>query len=349
MADRLALSGLAVTDVDASEAFHPYTKGRIGFKLPYWRPDGTPHPLMHRVRLEAPVGGKYTQPSKEEFKAAGLPETDATHPYLNPNILHGAKWEDIAKQQKTLLVVEGELKAACAGKHLLLPAIGIGGCANATFADPTTGVHQLHPVIASLLQPGDTLEIALDGDIFTNPNVNRSAGTLRRVLTRMGYDCRFVILPGARVNGPRQGVDDWIMAQPAANRRQAFDALERIDGSDGEFDEDSETLWDYLGLKLTAKGVPWGNHTNVKVLLSKHERYVNKFYYDEATCKIMHTLWDKPKELTDDFVVHEIAWIQKHINVHHWSPTPITASLYSLSVYRRLCRNTLHDDIEAEK
>jgi len=106
--DKLAASGLLPDDVDASDVASPFGDGSGGILLPYYKPDGSKHPHMHRVRraIVPPGVGKYTQPSTEELVRAGHPDSTATMPYLNPHILGGMTWASFgAMQRKKILIV----------------------------------------------------------------------------------------------------------------------------------------------------------------------------------------------------------------------------------------------------
>jgi hypothetical protein len=188
----LARSGLLAADLACTETVGAFSGAAI-YKIPYYYPNGIPHPVMHRARLQSPAPGhgKYTQPPKEALTAAGHPESDATYPYFNPAILRGPfgglTWHQIAAlpavhgDGKLYCLVEGEKKATGVGLFCGRLAIGIGGCANGCVKD-ADGVPVLHPALAAMFAPGDRVEIIFDADLTTNDNVNHAAGTLRRAL-----------------------------------------------------------------------------------------------------------------------------------------------------------------------
>jgi putative DNA primase/helicase len=306
MVEKLRASGLSPSDVDATE-ITDFTGAACGFKLPYYTMTGALHPHMHRVRLErpAPNVGKYTQPSTQELVKAGHPPETATMPYLNPRILGGVTWQQVADTTtpKRLLIVEGEIKAACAGKLLLVAAIGIPGCWGGVRKD-VAGVAHVHVDIKALLRRGDYVEVVLDGDILTNPDVNRAAGTLRRALQRLGVKVAFVILPEPI------GVDDWLMKQPDASRIAAFAALPRVDGAD--FDECWVSVADFFGLAVSSKsGIALPTVSNLQILMERHERYQDRYYFDILRGNLYRNDPDGPKPIVDSFAFDEQVWLQR--------------------------------------
>lgn len=313
MLAKLAASGLDPADVDATDAVSPYNTVPSGFRLPYYRPDGTQHPHMYRIRLESPAPGhgKYTQPSAAELIALGHPATDATHPYLNPYILGGLTWAGLAPHRKRLLIVEGEIKAASAGKLLKMAALGIPGCWGGTTRNPE-GIFHVHPVIKGLIRGDDYVEVILDGDILTNPDVNRAAGTLKRALLRLGVKAVFVLLP-APVPGRGAGLDDWLMDQPDGTRNQAYEALPRTYGD--EFDEDWISVADAFGLATNKQGIALPTVSNLKRIMEKDDRYKARYFFDVMRGNIYRNDPSGPRPFVDSFVFDEQDWLQRRFGM----------------------------------
>jgi len=314
MVEKLALSGLSPKDVDATEIVD-FTGKPAGFLLPYYQLDGKLHPHMHRVRLArpAPNVGKYKGPSVDELVKAGHPPETATMPYLNPHILGSLTWEKLAEIQtpKKLLIVEGEIKAACAGKLLLRAVIGIPGCWGGVRKNLKSVAH-VHPTIKPLTRAVDEVEVCLDGDVRTNPDVNRAAGTLRRAFQRIGVKVAFVLLP-APVPGRGVGLDDWLMEQPEANRIAAFAALPRVDGS--EFDEDLISVADFFGLTTNKHGIAVPTMSNLVKLMGRHERYRDRYYFDVMRGNLYRNDPHGPVPFVDSFGVDEQVWLQSKIGM----------------------------------
>lgn len=299
MLDDLARSGLTPADLKAFAT-------AVGYSIPYFLPNGEPHKLMHRIRrtVLAPGEARYDQPNKASIVAHGYPETDASYPYLNSRFFGDMTWAQIAMaiEAKTLVLVEGEKKAVAVLKRLRLLAFGVGGCSNGVVQAPgMVDVRVLHPVIASLLHPGDTLEIVFDGDLATNWNVRYAAGTLRRALLHLGVFVRFVVLP--TLNGAKMGIDDWLMLVPVGEERAAYKALPRVDGA--EFPEHLGTLCNAFDIPLTGKGIPFLNERNLLNLIAKHERYAGKIWSDPVKGCVYDTM-DGVEKVRGDALVGDV-------------------------------------------
>jgi len=341
MLDKLAASGLLPEDIDATDTVD-FTGAISGFKIPYYTPDGRQHPLMHRVRLAhpAPEQGKYTQPSTSELVAAKFPPETATYPYLNPHILGGMTWAALgAHKRKKLLIVEGELKAVAAGKMLLKAAIGIPGCNGGVRRDKN-GIFQVHPAIRELLQTGDLLEVVLDGDILTNPDVNRAGGSFRRALLRVGIKVAFVLLP-APLPGRGPGLDDWLMGIPVADHQRAFEDLPRVDGS--EFDEDWASVAEFFGLATNKAGTALPTVSNIRIVLEKHERFTTRYYFDVMRGNIYLT-GPPAVPFTEAFVFDEQVWFQRKLGMTVPKGTMLDA-LRWIAAQPRWQRNTLLESL----
>jgi hypothetical protein len=338
--EKLKASGLDPADVDATDVYD-FSGAVSGLKLPYYTPDGRQHPHMHRVRLALPPPGtgKYTQPSTEELVRAGHPASTATMPYLNPHILGpgGVKWDDVAKVAgKKLLIVEGELKAAAAGKMLQRFAIGIPGCEGGVRRNEQ-GVAHVHPMIRPLIAPGDLVEVVLDGDILTNPAVNRAAGTLKRAMGRFG------VRPPQPGRGP--GLDDWLMGMNAADHQRAFEALPRTFGED--FDEDWVSVADAFGLALNAKGTAAApTISNLLYVLEKHERFITRYFFDLMRGNIYRNEPKGPQPFEDAFVADEQTWFQRKLGMAITKQTMLDA-LRWMAAQPRWQRNLLLEEIPA--
>ncbi len=130
-----------------------------------------------------------------------------------------ARW----RKSKRKLVVEGEKKAAAAGKYLGLPVCGIGG----------VSLYQRHgqPLgeIFDHLAPGDVVDFVPDGDVVDPAkDVGRAAARFANWVTARGAAVRLVQLPA------EAGLDDWLV--PLARQRcgrdelcRRFDVLPSID------------------------------------------------------------------------------------------------------------------------
>ena len=148
---------------------------------------GTPRPDLSRTRLKM-GSAKYLCP-------AGIgaviyaPQPDSFEKFEAAT----EKW-----------IAEGEGKAlALVG--LGLPVLGIGGVRGWHLS----GSEDLHPDIASRIKLGDRVQIAIDGDFQTNPNVRKGAELLMHALRALRAVPELVVLP-SNEDGGKIGIDDQI-------------------------------------------------------------------------------------------------------------------------------------------
>lgn len=354
----LQRSGLSPSDMGCTEKLEPFSQQVIGYTIPYYLPDGTPHPQMHRWRntVLPPNGARYGQPSREDILKAGGTERDVIYPYLNPFILGPTlTWDGIAKiAGKRLVLVEGEKKAVLGGKLLKRFCVGFGGCWNAMLKvapyEGATPIFELHPVIRGLLQPGDTVDVVFDADVLTNPDVNRAAGTLRRCFIRLGITPSFVVLPAA--SSGKTGLDDWLLTLPAGTEGVAYDALPRVNGMEygQEFTEDNNSLWEWLGL-ITSKDRPLPIESNVGFEVERYERYAGRLWYDVIQMRVWHTLNDRsvPEQWSDSKAYNECQFVQTHLGLLNMKRALVEEGFLYVPAAKKYHRNPLIDDIESEQ
>lgn len=343
MIEDLLRSGLTPADLLAYEE----ASFNNCYRIPYFLPDGNFHPRMYRRRfLDVPPGGKrYGQPSTKDIVAAGGVASEATFPYLNPRVLNGVTWADIAANAtpRRLYAIEGEKKSVAVALRCKVFAFGFGGCWNLLVRDDN-GIFQLHPEVVKLLHAGDELHIGLDSDMMTNAEVARAAGSIRRACLRIGVRPLFIVCPPAP-NGHRQGLDDWLLTVQAGTEIAALDALPRVTGQG--LPEDHLSLWHWLGLTLgdTKKLTPHSNEANLKRLFTLHERYTGGlFWYDEVRGFIYEESTGKSRSLTDEWVSGELTWAQDALGMHKLSLTMFYTALVACAMnhYRRnLVRDAL--------
>lgn len=351
----LARSGLVAADLDATPSSNPFGAGSL-YRIPYYLPDGNPHPIMHRGRLEIPAAGhgKYTQPSAAAYPNAA--PGDLTYPYLNPRVLQrgpttGLTWEQVGAINRALhpngllfTGVEGEKKAVAVGKYCGRMAFGFGGCWNAVFRD-AEGVYRVHPVLTHILRPGDRLELIFDADIHTNPEVQRAAGSTRRAFMRIGVRVIFITVPRT---GSGLGIDDWLMTIPAANRAAEFERLPRATYDRGELLEDRVSLIDYLKLP-TNDGKLICNESTALAVFNRHERYADRLWIEDSLNVMMESVGgDTPKEVTDAFIAKQVAWFQENIS-HAFKQVAVKGGFNSLANSDKRHRNAVHDYMDRLK
>lgn len=230
MLDKAATSCLTPADVKRLH-FEPFQEEHelpiypkwSGFKIPYFKLDGSLDPGFFRFRFtqtkpstgfaaiaDEPVKPKrYAQPSREVTSTAcGV--------YLPP--ITGGTWADIAKDPAfSLIITEGELKAACACKFGF-HTIGLGGVYNWRSAKDN---QELLPILEEFVWLGRKVTICFDSDASTNPMVWMAASRLAYILAMRGAVVVWAQLPGTEADNTKQGVDDYIFA----NGAEAFATL----------------------------------------------------------------------------------------------------------------------------
>jgi len=380
----LVRSGLLASDMDAV-ADPPNEFATSGdspsYTFPYYLPDGSRHPHMFRRRLHhpGPGQGKYTQPSKADIVAAGGQPWDATYPYLNPHVLAlaGQSWAALSVVKgKRILLVEGEKKALSGMKYIGRPAIGIPGAYGALWkpevivpvapagasaavqekaaraaararAQAARQPFQLHPVLAQIIKPGDTVDVVFDADVLTNPDVNRAAGTLRQVLRQLGAIVKFVLLPSIP-NGPKIGLDDWIMGvQDKSLIAMLFDALERSDGE--AFAADFNTLYRSLDLVLNAKDIPIMNLTNIRRIFDNHPDLCNHLWFDEVSNRLYETFTGAVRQVNDSSAIEITRWMQQKLGLHHFTHGLVREEMFATADNPKYTRNPVLDAISEVK
>ena len=336
----LLRSGLLAQDIFAEDIPNTFAGFPTEYKIPYFLPDGTPHPAMWRARrLQAAKGaGKYTQPSTSDIVKLTGNHYDASYPYINPLMFHAdphAKtWAEYgARKGKLITIVEGEKKAVALFKATGRQCIGIGGCWNALAHPPEHDKTKnpmafiLHPVIRDMIQDGDSVEVVFDADIQTNEKVECAAGTLRRVLRGLGVSVSFVQTPSSGVG--RAGIDDWLCSMPTAAQAAAYADLPRLDGKG--FLEDHRTLWKAMGLHMEGK-TPIQNEFNVAKMLMEHEEYAGRFKFDVQSSTLTMDEPDGTRRALDLDADHDVVarWLQERAGLKKWTGAGVQRSLSAL-------------------
>lgn len=267
----LARSGLTSTDLLVENVPNPYGQS-AGYLIPYFDAEGKRHPKMFRQKLyeKRPDGGKYHQPSSEELSP------DPTPPYFAPPSAC-----DYGKVSARKLIVEGEKKAVAAIKYLGLPAIGIGGCANwhgirSQEDEDARKPKVLNTQIKAWVKRPDTemVEVCLDGDMMTNPNVAVAGNGLYWALRAEGIDAQFVVFP----NG--MGLDDWVMSLPPGTAPSEFEALPRIPGWRLPVTAAPE-MFRAVGIKTVGKtGRPEYDERTIMHIINRHPAYMGRLWVD---------------------------------------------------------------------
>jgi len=369
----LARSGLAASDMDAVADPPGFGADSPSYTFPYYLPDGSRHPRVWRKRLynPAPGKGKYAGPKKSDLIAAGGTPDESVYPYFNPYALAalqpGLSWEGWGTiSGKKVTLVEGEKKALSAMKYIGIPAIGFSGAYNAMWRpeatlpppDPAASAtdaekaaaaakleasrakkrpFSLVPPLAVMIQPGDEVEVVFDGDVTTNPDVGRAAGTLRQVLLAAGAkSVRFVLLPDGL------GLDDWLMRLPDKSiLRSLFDSLDRTDGH--EFAADHVTTHVALDLIRNAKDVPIYNLTNVRRILDNHPDLRGRLWFDVIRNRLYENIYGPTRQITDGSPISLTVWMQEKMGLYHFGHSLVREEIFTRASLPQCERNPVLD------
>ena len=193
---------------------------RAGFVLPYFSLDGKETEFYRYRYLEYGTEHGFSALVAADIKQLryAQPPDTVNELYLPPLV----DWAAISQDTNVSIVItEGELKAACACKHGI-PTIGLGGvwCFKAV-------KHNLPllPMFKEFNWTGRKVYICYDSDAVTNPLVIQAENALAAVLLELGctvHITRLEKLP----NGDKCGIDDLI----ASHGKEAF--VERIQQSE---------------------------------------------------------------------------------------------------------------------
>lgn len=296
----LAKSGLTPELMGCSvHAGMPLVDGATaGYLIPYYGLDGRllrvqGELAMYRIRQR---GGskRYVQPSGEVLAQYDLPPTI---PYVLPD------FHALAKSTGTMVICEGEKKAASVMHHLGLPAVGIGGCWN-------WGIKKkLHPWLVELIRECKIAEVVIipDGDI-KRYDICTAYGTLAGELGRLGLEVEIVELPSTE-----DKIDDLIVAW-GENCVEEFASLGKF-GADGLV-EDQATLAELYGLSCTGVGDKLrvvNNDNNIARLLSEHPAF-GDFWLNADTGEHMHGTEPVQWGLTD---FQLLIYMQHYFQLHN--------------------------------
>lgn len=317
----LARSGLDAKDIQATIVGNNGITEPIGYKIPYFLPNGQPHPDMYRIRLfePDPAGGKYRQP-------VGVPP----YPYFAPD----ADWANTLSRN-VHYIIEGEKKAAAAWKYLGLTAVGIGGCHNWMGPRGTTVYRTVSPNILEVFPPHSIVEIIFDGDYQRNENVQHGLAELCIALRDAGHRPVVVTLPNTT---EKVGLDDWIMA---GNTLADFKRLPRHDGSN--LWEGRNSLAHRCGLRAkrnadghVVKIEP--NADNAFRVITSHPWFKNHIWFNEFTKQLQYD--DKPLE--DPQAAYLLSIFQHEVEPGYRA-SAITEALNRLCITEEFTRNPLRE------
>ena len=211
-ASKIASSGLskavakklafAITSPDAMGALH--LPKAWSFALPYFDLDGKRDGFARYRYLEDIRSGFDKVAGKRQMRYAQVPGT-VNQLYLPPLL----DWRKFAADtDASLIITEGELKAACATLHGV-PTIGLGGvwC----FRAASKGLAAI-PSFDWLQWEGRKVVVLFDSDAATNSDIVRAESALCQLLHARGALPSIARLP-ALTPTAKTGLDDFLIAR----------------------------------------------------------------------------------------------------------------------------------------
>jgi len=220
---------LGIESLSAQATAKLFKKFKVpALRLNYYSTDGKKRRDVYRVRLlEKPVGafGSIAETAPKYLQPTGS-VVSAYFPRIIP-------WSEIVENtEESIIITEGELKAACACKYGW-STIGLGGCWS--WRSSKNG-WSLLPELERITWEGRDVVICFDDDAAQKADVAQAIVSLCGALTKRGALPRIAVLPSVRTTG-KTGIDDFIVAKGP----EAFGEV--LDEADG--DELTHKLWDF--------------------------------------------------------------------------------------------------------
>jgi hypothetical protein len=182
-----------------------------GFKIPYFDIDGAVDQSMFRYRYlqyQASTGFGALAAPPDKPRRYNQPAGTTCGVYMPPLLPKGITWKQISKDSAaSLIITEGELKAACGTAHGAY-TLGLGGVYN--WKSRKQGYAML-PVLDKFAWDSRKVYICFDSDIIDNPMVQSAASQLSWALTQRGAKVYITNL-SKNEDGSKQGMDDYIAA-----------------------------------------------------------------------------------------------------------------------------------------
>lgn len=175
-----------------------------GFRIPYFDLDGVPTGFWRYRYLENTNTG-FDKATKKKTLRYVQPKGTLNQLYLPPLL----NWKELAEDTtQSVVITEGELKAACGCAHEI-PTIGLGGvwC----FRSGASHVALLEQ-FKEIKWKDRLVRICYDSDASTNPNVMAAENALAKELVRLGAQVQIVRLP-ALAPPSKTGMDDFIASE----------------------------------------------------------------------------------------------------------------------------------------
>jgi len=207
--------GVKILSAAKTAKLFPKAPAAPSLQLVYHDVKGAAREGIYRVRLLAP-------PPPGAFGA-----TNTKLRYLQPKGTPPAAyfpstldWADIAKDVgATIIITEGELKAACACKQGF-KCVGLGGVS--AYRSKKRG-WALLPELEAFAWEGRAVVVCFDSDLATNPDVARAAAGIVRELGARGARVAVTFVPDVK-GLDKTGLDDFLVCHGRQAMIEVLDA-----------------------------------------------------------------------------------------------------------------------------
>lgn len=192
-----------------------------GYVIPYFDVDGDATGFM-RYRYLVDTRSGFEKLSGAKQRRYTQPADTVPQVYWPPHM----NWRNHAENPETIIITEGEKKAARATKAGI-PTIGLGGVwsfQNAPRNEP------LLPDLDFINWEGRKTYIIYDSDAADKIQIQQAEYRLARRLVRAGAQVYIVRIPAA-VDGAKQGLDDYIQNEGAESLMDMMDRAEQFTDS----------------------------------------------------------------------------------------------------------------------
>ena len=183
--------------------------------IPYFDPRDMGKPLRPRPHWPAFYRLRYLrEPGTEKPKDIRYTnESEAGVAAYFPTLLD---WPSIIEDpDRTIIITEGELKAACAARRGY-PCVGLGGVWN--FRSATLGTTFL-PELEVVRWVKRRVYIMFDSDVARNVMVQGALNALAEELAARGA-LPFIVSVPESADGKKQGLDDWVVNNPESTLQE---------------------------------------------------------------------------------------------------------------------------------
>lgn len=203
IADAKKLKFELLTGEDLSLKYPKLTKlPAAGFTIPYFGVNGTLTPFYRYRYLEQPKRTGFAAVTEQKQMRYIQPVATSPRVYFPP-LLNWSEYLARPVEQRSLIITEGELKAACACK-MGIPVLGLGGVFN------FTSDGRLLADLQDLPLEGVQVTIIYDSDAKSNPQVMLAENRLAQELLNLKAQVSIARLPD--VEGLKKtGLDDFLL------------------------------------------------------------------------------------------------------------------------------------------